>query len=57
MRHQTYEEVKKDLGKNEVIEDDMHCPECGGILVTNCGDGISCTFCVDCDYDEYDYDL
>lgn len=57
MRHQTYEEVKKDLGKNEVIEEDMRCPECGGILVTNCGDGISCTFCVDCGYDEYDYDL
>ena len=56
MRRQTYEEVKKGLGKNEVIEN-LRCPECGGILVTNCGDGISCTFCVDCGYDEYDYDL
>ena len=32
------------------------CPECGGILVTNFGAGISCTFCVDCDYNDYDYD-
>lgn len=48
------EEVKKGLGKSEVIEKNR-CPECGGILVTNYGTGISCTFCVECDYNEYDY--
>ena len=56
IKHKTEEEVKKDLGKSEVIEE-KKCPECGGILVTNYGAGISCTFCVDCDYDDYDYDL
>lgn len=49
------EEVKKGLGKSEVIEE-SRCPECGGILVTNYGPRISCTFCVECDYNEYDYD-
>lgn len=39
-----------------VIQKQENAPECGGILVTNYGDGISCTFCVDCDYNEYDYD-
>jgi ribosomal protein S27AE len=55
--HKTKEEIKKNLGKNETIEENTKCPNCGGILVTNYGDGISCTFCVDCDYNEYDYDL
>lgn len=49
------EEVKKGLGKSEIIEE-SRCPECSGILVTNYGPGISCTFCVECDYNDYDYD-
>lgn len=52
----TENEVRKNLGKSEVIEE-KKCPECGGILVTKYGHGISCTFCVDCDYDDYNYDL
>ena len=56
MKHQTYEEAKKGLGRNEMIEEENRCPECGGILVTNYGEMISCTFCVDCGYNEYDYD-
>ena len=55
-RHKTMQEVKKILGKSEVIEEEK-CPQCGGITVTNYGPGISCTFCVDCDYNDYDYDL
>ncbi len=54
--HKTYQEVERGLGRTEVIEENMRCPECGGILATNYGEGISCTFCVDCDYNEYDYD-
>jgi len=42
------------LGKNEVLEKDL-CPVCGGYLITNYGPGISCTFCIDCDHNEYDY--
>ena len=49
------EEVKETLGESEIIEQDR-CPECGGILVTNYGPGISCTFCVECNYNEYDYE-
>ena len=61
MKHKKKSEIK--LGKSEIFTEDLYslpsagkCPECGGILVTNYGDGISCTFCVDCDYNEYDYD-
>ena len=59
MKHKKKNEIK--LGKNEKFTEDVcpnngKCPECGGILVTNFGAGISCTFCVDCDYDDYDYD-
>lgn len=61
MKHKKKSEIK--LGKSEIFTEDLHsrpsagkCPECGGILVTNYGDGISCTFCVDCDYNEYDYE-
>lgn len=50
--HKTKRELK--LGKDEVLEDET-CPKCGGLLVTNYGQDISCTFCVDCDYNEYDY--
>lgn len=53
--HRTLEEVEKDLASNEVIEN-TECPECGGIIVTNYGPGMSCTFCVDCSYNIYDYD-
>lgn len=49
------EEIKKFLGENEVIEEEK-CPVCGGILITNYGYEISCTFCVDCGYNEYDYE-
>lgn len=52
----TENEVRKNLGKSEVVEE-KRCPNCGGILVTKFGHGISCTLCVDCDYDDYDYDL
>lgn len=52
----TMEEVKKTLDSSETIRE-ICCPKCGGILVTKDGPGISCTFCVECDYDEYDYDL
>lgn len=61
MKHKNKSEIK--LGRDESFTEDLYnnseagkCPECGGILVTNYGDGISCTFCVDCDYNEYDYD-
>ena len=53
--HKTIKDDRKNLGESEVIED-TKCPECGGILITNYGPGISCTFCVDCNYNEYDYD-
>lgn len=49
------EEVKERLGDSELIEENP-CPKCGGILVTNYGSGISCTICVECGYNEYDYD-
>lgn len=60
MKHKKKNEIK--LGKNEEFTEDIYpnngkCPECGGILVTNFGAGISCTFCVDCNYNDYDYDL
>ena len=55
MKHKKKSEIK--LGKSEIFTEDLYsrpsagkCPECGGILVTNYGEGISCTFCVDCDY-------
>ena len=61
MKHKKKSEIK--LGKSEIFTEDLYsrpsagkCPECGGILVTNYGDGISCTFCVDGDYNEYDYE-
>ena len=58
--HKQKSEIK--LGKSEVFTKEIYpkggrCPKCNGILVTNYGDRISCTFCVDCDYNEYDYDL
>ena len=45
------------LGEDEVLEDDMFCPECGGQLITSYGAGISCTFCTNdgCLYSDYDY--
>ena len=52
--HKTINEVKKRLGKSEMIEEER-CPQCGGIMVTNYGPGISCTFCVDCGKNDYDY--
>lgn len=59
MGHKKKTHIK--LGENEVFTEDIYpeckCPECDGILVTNFGPGISCTFCVDCDYTDYDYDL
>lgn len=60
MKHKKKNEIK--LGKNEEFTEDVcpsngKCPECGGILVTNFGADISCTFCVDCGYNDYDYDL
>lgn len=55
-RAKTLDEVRKYLGVSEVIEDDLICPNCGGIVVTNYGPGISCTFCVDCSWNEYDYE-
>ena len=61
MKHKKKSEIK--LGRSETFTEDLYsnpeagkCPKCGGILGTNYGDGISCTFCVDCDYNEYDYD-
>lgn len=44
-----------ELGQNEVLEDGYPCPKCGGQLVTNHGPGIECTFCLDCEYNDYDY--
>lgn len=49
-------DVEMDLSKSEMIED-YTCPNCGGVLVTDYGVGASLTFCVDCDYNEYDYDF
>ena len=59
MKHKEKNEIK--LGKNEKFTADVQpgfvtCPDCGGILVTDFGASMSCTFCVDCDYEEYDYD-
>ena len=61
MKHKKKSKIK--LGKSEVFTEDLYsnsdagkCHECGGILVTNCGEGMSCTFCVDCDYNEYNYE-
>ena len=55
--------TKLELGPNKVIED-RKCPKCGGILITNYGPGISCTFCIGnghidsgCSYNDYDYDF
>lgn len=49
MKHKNKSEIK--LGRDESFTEDLYnnseagkCPECGGILVTNYGDGISCTF-------------
>lgn len=47
MKHKRKNEIK--LGKTEGFTEDIYpnngkCPECGGILVTNFGAGISCTF-------------
>ena len=56
IKHKTEAEVKKNLGKSERIEENK-CPDCGGILVTSYGVGISCTCCVDCGYNDYDYDF
>lgn len=55
MMHKAYKYVKGKLLKCEEILD-YKCPKCKGILVINYGPGISYTRCVDCDYDEYDYD-
>lgn len=44
------------LGENEVLED-RKCSKCGGQLVTNYGAGISCTFCLNCGDNDYDYDF
>ncbi|MPM06323.1 hypothetical protein SDC9_52622 [bioreactor metagenome] len=44
-----------ELGQNEVLEEDIRCPNCGGQLITNYGAGIECTFCRACDYSDYDY--
>lgn len=58
MKHKTLKEVKRMIkSDHEIIEEGEKCPKCGGILVTNYGDGISCTFCVDCGHNEYDYDF
>ena len=53
-KHKTLKEVKKNLGDSELIEK-TKCPKCGGILVTSYGIDISCTLCVDCTFNEYDY--
>lgn len=58
--HKQKSEIK--LSKSEVFTEDIYpksgkCAKCNGILVTNYGNGISCTFCVDCGDTEYDYDL
>lgn len=55
MKHKEKNEIK--LGKNEKFTADVRpgfgtCPDCGGILVTDFGASMSCTFCVDCDYEE-----
>ena len=54
-KHKSKDEVEKSLGDSEIIEENEKCPKCKGIMVTNYGPGISCTFCVDCGYNEYDY--
>lgn len=36
MRHKTEKEVRKHIGRSESIEE-IQCPKCGGILVTNYG--------------------
>lgn len=55
MKHKTRDEVIKSLSDHEFIAENRTCPECGGIIVSNCGPGVEVDFCVDCDYDDYDY--
>lgn len=61
IKHKKKEKIK--LGKDEIFTSDLYnnpeagiCPNCGGILITNFGPGIDVEFCVDCDYNDYDYD-
>ena len=59
IKHKERNEIK--LGKDEYFTDDVQpgfgtCPDCGGILVTHFIGDMNCTFCVDCDYEDYDYD-
>ncbi len=59
MKHKCKNEIK--LGKDEEFVEDVYhwnkkCPKCCGILIMKFGPGISHTYCVDCDYDDYDYD-
>lgn len=48
---------KMEIENDEGEEEHEKCPICGGKLVTSYGPGISCTICVRCGNDEYDYDL
>lgn len=42
------------LAPNEMVEDALKCPDCGGDLITNYGPGISITFCTKCGYSDDD---
>ena len=48
---------KRKIYRRYIYPNNGKCPECGGILVTSFGAGISCTVCVDCDYEDCDYDM
>lgn len=52
----SFGEVKESAETTELTEENIRCPECGGILVASHGAGISGSICVNCGYDEYDYD-
>lgn len=56
LKHMTRASVLKNLKKDDMIEK-RRCPECGGILVTSHGDGLGFTRCVDCLYNDFDYDI
>lgn len=62
MKHKKKSEIK--LGKSDFFVENMYgreakeskCPKCGGILVANCGFGVRIITCVDCDYNDTEYD-
>lgn len=53
VKHKQKSEIK--IGRGERFAEEK-CPECGGIMINLTNAGMSVTFCIDCNYDDYDYD-